>query len=350
MTEGDARSRAVVFIGDSFVDVQTSQIASLPAWDEDRTAEISIFPGGSCANTARHFGSLAPEAGACLVSAIGTDVLGTMFRNALASEGHIDLGHLKTVDTPTSTCVVLVGPGGKRAFVSTKTGTSNGRIDAELVAGTLGTAEHVHISGLFSCPGLQTDDFYGLLAEAKDRAGFTLSLDTQYDSSESWTGDGGGAGVAKLIRLSDVFIPNHLEAVGIASTAAGLTFGADDPEEALRHLTDTFPDTLIVVKCGEQGAIFGRGDAPLRRAACPALAAGECVDSCGAGDCFGAALLSRIVPGLRSGGSERRRRLDSTSQEVKEAVEFACRAGTWCCKNSGACVVTVTMTDLEGEL
>ena len=111
--------RVVAFFGDAFVDVQTSPMAALPAYGEDRIVErVSLFPGGSVVNTARSFGALTRETdvAASLCVSLGDDHLGTIMRHTLENEGSVDLSHVTTCQkTPMSTCLVLVGPGGERA-------------------------------------------------------------------------------------------------------------------------------------------------------------------------------------------------------------------------------------------
>ena len=116
----------VAFLGDAFVDVQTSPMTSLPAWDEDRVvSSVSVFPGGSVVNSARHFGSLGREEGslarhqeAYLCVTVGDDSLGTIMMDVIRREESVQLEHVAVAkNVPMSTCLVLVGPEGRRAFV-----------------------------------------------------------------------------------------------------------------------------------------------------------------------------------------------------------------------------------------
>ena len=94
-------SYLVTFLGDLFADIQTSTLASLPAWGEDRVVDsIQLLPGGSAANTARHFGSLAASASSpilqsytspALCCCVGQDVFGNVLHDVLKQEGCVDL-------------------------------------------------------------------------------------------------------------------------------------------------------------------------------------------------------------------------------------------------------------------
>lgn len=353
------------------MDVQTSPMASLPAWDEDRVvSSVSVFPGGSVVNTARHFHSLV-RGDAKLVPSLcvtlGDDALGSIMASTLAAEGISPSRIVTAHGTPMSTCLVLVGPGGQRAFVSTR-GTSNDRTTAGTVeaSGLLGDVHHLHVSGLFSTLGLQTRAFAALLKQranehgAEQRRRPTLSLDTQYDATARWRG--AEDTVLELIQLVDVFLPNHTEACGIAAawaaddeaSALAATGAADaatalaalgsEPEAALRWLMAAAPSTLIVVKAGPDGALLGKHGQGVHRVPCPPLSQELCVDTCGAGDCFSAAFLSEALPQLNSESGALW--TDPSQDCVQAAVRTACAAGTWCVQQTGACVKPITRADL----
>ena len=334
----------VAFFGDAFVDVQTSPMASLPAYGEDRVvSSVSIFPGGSVVNTARSFAALtqSDSVSVSLCVSLGSDHLGNIMLSVLEQERSIDLTHVNVCNNvPMSTCLVLVGPGGDRAFVSTR-GTSNDMSNAALceASGLLDSCTHVHVSGLFSTMGLQTKDFVQLLRRKKGAFGFTLSLDTQYDATEKWTGDEDV--VLDLIRLADVFMPNDAECKGICRAHAKADALLDVEESSLAWLMEAAPDTLIVVKVGPDGAIVGRQGVMHKVPTPMKITPEQCVDTCGAGDAFAAAMLSRWVIGSKS--------IAPDSVDLLDAVKKGCLAGTWCCTRVGACARPVTAEDLESE-
>ena len=86
-------------------------------------------------------------------------------------------------------CFVMTGSE-DRAFISCN--VSNDRLVASVIGGCndFWEADHVHISGYFSCKGLHTAEFLELVRAAKERRPrMTFSLDTQFDESKKWTGD-----------------------------------------------------------------------------------------------------------------------------------------------------------------
>jgi sugar/nucleoside kinase (ribokinase family) len=356
----------VAFFGDAFMDVQTSPMTSLPNWDEDRIVNsVQLAPGGSVVNAARHFSSLVPNTigTAHLCVTVGDDALGTIMLSTIEKDGNLDTQNIVVAkNTSMSTCLVLVGPNGKRAFVSTRS-TSNDLTNAELVAnsGLLnpaneGGANHVHVSGLFSTLGLQTENFLQVMKTAKKDSNFTFSLDTQYDATGKWVGTENI--ILDLIQLCDLFVPNHIELCGIASAYRNDSDNKEpcnDTEIALRWLMEAAPNTLIVVKAGPDGAIVAKSGYEIVRVAAPTLKKGECLDTCGAGDCFSAALLSKLLPQLCRENDTNRNEgkmielnvLQPTSDILLEAVSYGCKGGTWCCQQVGACIKTVKREDLH---
>ena len=104
------------------------------------------------------------------------------------------MDHVQSVKIRMSTCLVLVGPSGKRALVSTREGTSNDHTTAATIResgifeqtthDTDGRPAHACF-GLFLNACLQTEAFLG--CESKEEEGNTL-LDTQFDASGKWRG------------------------------------------------------------------------------------------------------------------------------------------------------------------
>ena len=71
----------VACLGDAFVDVQVAGVAALPSWGEDAECQgVSLLPGGSCANAARHLASIGrEELSVSFFTCIGDDEFGRCF-------------------------------------------------------------------------------------------------------------------------------------------------------------------------------------------------------------------------------------------------------------------------------
>ena len=75
------RRHLVACLGDAFVDVQVAGVAALPSWGEDAECQgVSLLPGGSCANAARHLASIGrEELSVSFFTCIGDDESGRCF-------------------------------------------------------------------------------------------------------------------------------------------------------------------------------------------------------------------------------------------------------------------------------
>lgn len=285
-----APSRAVAIVGDVYVDV-LAKVQELPVWGEDRAASTALLsPGGSTANTARFLGALDESTRVTLFSAIGDDSAGAYFRSELQKEGCVACDEASLValpGVPTAVCIVLSGPA-DRGFVSCN--ASNGAITPAILSRERLLAHgHCHFGGFFNLPGLHTPDVVELARELR-AAGVTITLDTQYDISGAW--DGGGT-LDALLQLVDAFMPNELEAMGVAREGSA--------ERALDAILARMrPGALAIVKVGARGALAARaaadGSGQVERwhERPPPV---EVVDPTGAGDAFNASFIHAFVRG-----------------------------------------------------
>ncbi|MGO4276998.1 carbohydrate kinase family protein, partial [Paenibacillus sp. TAF58] len=102
---------------------------------------------------------------------------------------------------------------------------------------------HVHIASYFLQPAL-AQALPGLLDALAER-GVTLSLDTNWDPAELWSG------VDAVLRRVDLFLPNREEALAIASAVeARPVTDLDDAASALSAL-----GCRVVVKAGAEGGL-----------------------------------------------------------------------------------------------
>ncbi len=124
-----------------------------------------------------------------------------------------------------------------------------------------------------------------LLAVAR-AAGLQISLDTNLDPAGEF------AGLADLLPLVDLLLPNAVEA---RAMAAALGHPGCDVDSAATVLAGHGP--VVVVKDSEHGAVLATaGSAPYRAVGRPIVP----VDTTGAGDSFNAAFLAARVRGWRT--------------------------------------------------
>jgi sugar/nucleoside kinase (ribokinase family) len=136
-------------------------------------------------------------------------------------------------------------------------------------------AGHLHVASYF----LQTSLRSGLpdLLRRARRLGLSISLDTNWDPEERWSG------VEEILSSVDVFLPNEAEARAIARVGS--------LAEAVDHLAQLMP--TLAVKLGRDGAIARRGSEMIRL---PALRV-EIADTVGAGDSFDAGFVYGYLKG-----------------------------------------------------
>lgn len=180
-------------------------------------------------------------------------------------------------------------------------------------------ADHLHIGGFYSCASLQRG-LKGLLERAHAH-GLTTSLDTNYDSSEAWSG------LDDLLPLLDVFLPNEVEAMKIAR---------EDSVDAAFAYFATRVRGLTVIKIGEGGA----------RAQCSTTGATwthdsfatEVVDVTGAGDSFNAGFLATW------------KAMAGSDDAVSEALKWGCATASKCVSALGACSLQSSYDDVDAVI
>jgi sugar/nucleoside kinase (ribokinase family) len=244
----------------------------MPVERELLASAFEVALGSSSAILAHNLSVLGTNVG--FVCRAGRDELGKIALDRL-SESELDLSRTQYDSTVDTGVTVLLAHAGKR-HILTYPGTIATMRVADLDFDYLCSSRHFHLSSLFLQKGLQPD-LPQLFRRLKD-AGLTISLDTNDDPDDEWSGV-----LEPLLDLIDILLPNQHELMRIAKKQS--------VEEALEVVAPTVP--LIVVKCGAEGAIVrqaGRTEyiAPL---------VVEPVDTIGAGDSFNAGFLHAWLAG-----------------------------------------------------
>jgi sugar/nucleoside kinase (ribokinase family) len=224
--------------------------------------------GGSANIFASQFCKLGGRAG--LVGCVGADVLGSFLKAKLTTIG-VDLRHVKDNPRIKTGISAHLNHQGDRAIL-TYLGTADAVRPEDLSDDLLLGARHWHIASYFLLGQLRSR-WPGFLREAK-RLKKTVSLDTNWDPVEAWTG------VKEILPLVDIFLPNENEAIAITQAAT-----ADEAGQSLSLL-----GPLVVVKCGARGAVAFKNGQEIAAVEPESLLL-EPVDSTGAGDNFDAGFL-----------------------------------------------------------
>jgi sugar/nucleoside kinase (ribokinase family) len=244
----------------------------MPVERELLASGFEVTLGSSSAILAHNLAVLGTTVGfACRV---GKDELGAIALKRLADTG-VDLATTQ-YDAALNTGVTVLLAHGANRHILTHLGTMAAMRMADLDLDYLRSARHFHLSSLFLQKALQPD-LPELFRELK-KAGMTISLDTNDDPDDKWSGV-----LDELLDLVDILLPNRDELLRITRK--------DSIEAALDALAPRVP--LIVVKCGSAGALVQQGRQ--RTSVAPVMV--EPVDTIGAGDSFNAGFLNAWLKG-----------------------------------------------------
>lgn len=248
--------------------------SDLPLDREILASDFEMTLGSSSAILAHNLAILGTRVG--FITRTGTDEMGDLAMKSLSESG-ADLSRCTRGSAGSKTGVtILLAHDGPR-HILTYPGVMFEMTVEHLDIDYLASARHFHLSSLFLQKGLHAG-LPGLLLELK-RRGLTISLDTNDDPEDQWSGI-----LPKLLPLVDILLPNSDELCRIAHR--------DTLEASLDALSQIVP--LIAVKCGSRGAVVQQGD---RRSFIEPVSV-QPIDTIGAGDSFNAGFLSAWINGV----------------------------------------------------
>ena len=266
----------VLAIGELNVDLILTGLSSPPVPGRELIAETcTLTMGSSTAICAAGLAALGLKT--AFAGKVGQDGYGTLAAETLASYG-VDLSHL-IVDTDIQTGITVsmsAKNNTDRAMV-TYLGAISALRAEEIGSDLLEETRHIHVGSFFLQSALRPG--LARLFERAHELGVTTSLDAGWDDSLVWD-----YGLWDVLRHTDVFLPNELEAAAIAK------------QEDIRQAALMFSERcrICAVKCGKKGAVSATGgkiyeaetyEAPVR-------------DTTGAGDSFNAGFLCAFLSGL----------------------------------------------------
>jgi sugar/nucleoside kinase (ribokinase family) len=263
--------RRILVVGDAAVDVVATHAGAVPHGGDARGG-ITLTTGGAGANTAAWLAYCGVEV--VLVTRVGDDMAGRQAREELTTAR---VRCAFTIDEEAATCavVVLVDADGQRSMLADRGAGSRLRA-ADLDPALLAAADHLHMSGYVLLDEGSREAGSAMLAAAR-AAGLSTSVDPQAAAHIT-----DPAEFLAVVDGVDLLLPNLDE-------LAALT-GTRDPATAAKLLDHV---GAVAVTTGPTGATWVDADGIT---SVPA-AAGECVDSTGAGDAFDAGVLDALLAG-----------------------------------------------------
>jgi ribokinase len=252
--------------------------------------------GGSAAITACGAARLGLRT--ALVAAVGRDAHGDYVVGAVRDRD-VDVSGVRRRDASTGITVIL-SRGDDRAIL-TSAGAIAALTAADVDAGLMAGARHLHIASYFLLDGLRP----GLpeLVAAAHAAGATVSLDPQDDPSRRWE-----SGLPQLLPHLDLLFVNEHEGAALETSRC----------------------PLVVVKQGGRGATARTTGGEVR---CPPVIV-EPVDATGAGDSFDAGFLAAWLRGA----------------EIDEALALGCSCGALSTRAAGGTVAQPTRDEATAAL
>ena len=267
-------------------------------------------PGGGPFTTARALARLGIPTQ--FLGRLSTDAFGQQLRDLLAADG-ADLSLTSFGPEPTTLAIAEVGADGHAAYRFVIDGTSGSNLTRQMVPATFSPdvkALHVGTLGLVFEPVATT---IADLVEREHRKRLVM-VDPNIRPSA----------VPNRSRLDRILAQSTI----VKASDADVTwlYPELDLQSAARALLARGP-ALVVVTLGSQGA-FGVCSGTQVRAAAPSV---DVVDTIGAGDAFGAALLAWL-----SDHDRLDRHLHLDADELRAALEFACLVASITCTRAGA--------------
>lgn len=294
-------------------DLVLAAVDELPPSGGNRFVDqAALAIGGCAANAAVGLARLLTGADDTVAVAgrVGADPLGDLLRSALAGEGVRTDPLLATTAATTAINTVLVSSSGERSFYVFD-GACRLFTPADLPDTLLRQFDHLHLAAVGSLAGLAGDAGADVARRAR-ALGLTVSLDMTLNPPRAAAAD-----VLPLLPFVDLFLPNLAEAQAVL----GVTALADVIQAGL-----ALGVKLLGIKLGAAGCLLAT---PQEQRFVPGFAV-SAVDTVGAGDAWGAALIT----GWRQGWT------------LSELGWFANAAGALCTQQPGATAGMATAEEI----
>jgi len=271
-------------------------------------------PGGGPFNTARALARLGTPTQ--FLGRLSTDASGLQLRELLAADG-ADLTMTSIGPEPTTLAIIEVDGEGHAAYRFVSEGTSAPNLTSQMVPVSFAPSVHaLHVGTL----GLVFEPIATTIAGLVNREHTKrlVMVDPNIREPMLHGADGYRPRLDRIIAQSTIVKASDADVAWLFPTLPFL--------EAARALLARGP-RLVIVTLGAEGAVGISMDSEVKVLA-PAV---QVVDTIGAGDAFGAALLAWLHD-----HSKLSRDLRLERDELRGALEFACLVASLTCTRAGA--------------
>lgn len=271
--------------------------------DTDGYPTMAAHPGGAPAN----YLAMLTKFGAktAMIGKVGSDAFGRLLIKTLKGAGIDTRGMLVSDDVFTTLAFVTLDDSGDREFsFARKPGADTQLRYDEIDLGVIGASKVLHFGTLSMTNEPARDATYKAVEYAAGH-GKLISFDPNL-RKPLWD----DLDEAKRQMLWGL---GHADVVKISDEETEFLFGLA-PEEAAKHIIDSFGVRLVYVTCGAEGCFYRTKTAS---GFVKALSGIAVKDTTGAGDIFGGSAMYGL---LEAGGVPEK----LTAEELENIVSFAC--------------------------
>jgi len=239
---------------------------------------------------------------------VGEDALGTLLRKTLEDEG-VDTSALTASALPTTMAIVSLDGHGERSFDFLWRGTSCDGLPVS-VPNPRALPRIFHFSTVSMCaPEGRKNNLES--ARRHKKAGCVISFDPNLRTNLWSNLNDARASILEGLKLCDVVKISEEEVAFV------LEEGLGDPGDQARRLFERFHPNLLFVTLGAQGCLWfcreGSGSTPVPKV--------SVVDTTGAGDCFMAGVLHKLLETGKAPG-------ELNASDVQAMAAFGVAAGS----------------------
>ena len=297
--------------------------------DADGYPTMAAHPGGAPANYLAALTKFGAKT--AMIGKVGSDAFGRLLIKTLKGTGIDTRGMLVSDDVFTTLAFVTLDDSGDREFsFARKPGADTQLRFDEIDLGVIDASKVLHFGTLSMTNEPARDATYKAVEYAAGH-GKLISFDPNL-RKPLWD----DLDEAKRQMLWGL---RHADVVKISDEETEFLFGIA-PEEAAKHIIDSFGVRLVYVTCGAEGCFYRTKTAS---GFVKALSGIAVKDTTGAGDIFGGSAMYGL---LRAGGVPEK----LTTEELENIVSFACASAGLSTTKAGGISSVAELIEVEAAM